>query len=241
MNSTSLARAISTRDLMSVAALSKCSPCSVANKPRAWRWNNGTLSSSSRPEICRRTADWLKLRTSPALVKLPASATTWKIRSRPIQDSSPLEVSPLSRTVSWENATSLSEEGSAQGHRSSGSTAVVGRGPAQQRAAAPVHASERSRPQTARAPCRAAVEPRARRRIGQALSTAVLPRDCVLRRPPRADPRRGLPCQDRFLRSAPEIRVSATSSCRSRNASKAHRYRQPSPETGSWACEPGVR
>ena len=36
--------------------------------------------SSSAP-IWRLTADWLRLSDSPAWVKLPASATAWKIRS----------------------------------------------------------------------------------------------------------------------------------------------------------------
>ncbi len=37
------------------------------------------LSSSAR--ICRLTADWLRCSVSPAWVRLPASATAWKIRS----------------------------------------------------------------------------------------------------------------------------------------------------------------
>jgi len=51
------------------------SPCSVRISPRAWRWNSGTWSASSRAEIWRETADWLRLSVSPACVKLPASAT----------------------------------------------------------------------------------------------------------------------------------------------------------------------
>src|SRR5215471_9648585 len=57
------------------------SPCSVRIKPRAWRWNKGTLRLSSSALICRLTADWLRFSDSPAWVKLPASATAWKMRS----------------------------------------------------------------------------------------------------------------------------------------------------------------
>src|SRR4029079_8979867 len=49
--------------------------------PRAWRWKSGTLRLSSSALIWRETADWLRLSISPAWVKLPASATAWKIRS----------------------------------------------------------------------------------------------------------------------------------------------------------------
>src|SRR5690606_26926917 len=50
-------------------------------RPRAWRWNSGTRSSPSRAPIWRLTADWLRPSSWPAWVKLPASATAWKMRS----------------------------------------------------------------------------------------------------------------------------------------------------------------
>src|SRR5215813_12905831 len=49
--------------------------------PRAWRWNSMTPSCSSSAPIWREIADWLSFSASPACVKLPASATAWKIRS----------------------------------------------------------------------------------------------------------------------------------------------------------------
>src|SRR5207237_7545215 len=63
------------------AVRNRSSPCSVRIRPRAWRWNKGTLRLSSSALICRLTADWLRLSASPAWVKLPASATAWKTRS----------------------------------------------------------------------------------------------------------------------------------------------------------------
>ena len=39
------------------------------------------LSESSSPRICLLTADWLRFKMCPAPVKLPVSATTWKILS----------------------------------------------------------------------------------------------------------------------------------------------------------------
>src|SRR5206468_3720027 len=49
--------------------------------PRACRWKSGRFRLSSSALIWRETADWLRLSISPAWVKLPASATAWKIRS----------------------------------------------------------------------------------------------------------------------------------------------------------------
>ena len=60
---------------ISRAVLNRMSPCSVSISPRAWRWNSATCRLSSRELTCRLTADWLRLRMSPACVKLPASAT----------------------------------------------------------------------------------------------------------------------------------------------------------------------
>ena len=65
---------------MSRAARNRRSPCSVRMRPRAWRWNSGAFRSRSSAETCRLTADWLSPRSSPARVKLPASATLWKMR-----------------------------------------------------------------------------------------------------------------------------------------------------------------
>src|ERR1700722_13351392 len=59
------------------------SPCSVRMRPRAWRWNSGTLRLSSSALICRLTADWLRFSASPACVKVPASATAWKTPNLP--------------------------------------------------------------------------------------------------------------------------------------------------------------
>src|SRR3712207_4755234 len=64
---------------MSRAARKRRSPCSVRISPRAWRWKRGAFSSRSSALICRLTADWLSPRSSPARVKLPASATVKKI------------------------------------------------------------------------------------------------------------------------------------------------------------------
>src|SRR5581483_2723399 len=50
-------------------------------RPRAWRWNSATLRLSSSELICRLTADCERFSVSPAWVKLPASATAWKILS----------------------------------------------------------------------------------------------------------------------------------------------------------------
>src|SRR5712675_1900636 len=63
------------------AVRNRSSPCSVRIRPRAWRWNKGTLRLSSSALICRLTADWLRLSPSPAWVKLPASATERKTLS----------------------------------------------------------------------------------------------------------------------------------------------------------------
>ena len=57
------------------------SPCSVRIRPRAWRWNSGTFRSSSSALICRLTADCDRPSSCPAWVKLPASATAWKMLS----------------------------------------------------------------------------------------------------------------------------------------------------------------
>ncbi len=67
-------------DIASLANTSRAvrnssSPCSVRIRPRAWRWNSGTLRLSSSALIWRLTADWLRFSASPAWVKLPASAT----------------------------------------------------------------------------------------------------------------------------------------------------------------------
>ena len=48
-----------------------------------------TPSCSSRAPIWREIADWLSFNDSPACVKLPASATAWKIRSLSQSISSP--------------------------------------------------------------------------------------------------------------------------------------------------------
>src|SRR5712692_10665684 len=69
-------------DIASLAKTSRAvrnnsSPCSVRMRPRACRWNSGTLRLSSSALICRLTADWLRFSASPAWVKLPASATAW--------------------------------------------------------------------------------------------------------------------------------------------------------------------
>src|SRR5579871_1933014 len=63
------------------AVRNSSSPCSVRIRPRAWRWNSGTLRLSSSALIWRLTADWLRFSPSPAWVKLPASATDRKTRS----------------------------------------------------------------------------------------------------------------------------------------------------------------
>src|SRR3954470_15106303 len=66
---------------MSRAVRYRSSPCSVRIRPRAWRWNSITPSCSSSAPIWREIADWLSFSPSPACVKLPASATAWKMRS----------------------------------------------------------------------------------------------------------------------------------------------------------------
>ena len=75
------ASAVFTLAAMSRAVRYSSSPCSVRIRPRAWRWNSMTPSCSSSAPIWREIADWLSFKVSPACVKLPASATAWKIRS----------------------------------------------------------------------------------------------------------------------------------------------------------------
>src|SRR5438309_10289292 len=65
-------------------------------RPRACRWNSGTLRLSSSALIWRLTADWLRFSASPAWVKLPASATAWNTRN--LSQSIP---SPKRRRAEW--------------------------------------------------------------------------------------------------------------------------------------------
>src|SRR5258708_14112416 len=79
--SLSIASVIASLAKISLAVRNSSSPCSVRIRPRAWRWNSGTVRLSSSALICRLTADWLRLKPSPAWVKLPASATARKTRN----------------------------------------------------------------------------------------------------------------------------------------------------------------
>ena len=99
--STRRALVFSSRSFMSRAARNRRSPCSVRIRPRAWRWNSGAFSSRSRALICRLTADWLRPMSSPARVKLPASATlrTMRILSQskattPVRNPTPIGPAP---------------------------------------------------------------------------------------------------------------------------------------------------
>ena len=71
----------SSRLVMLRVASNSSSPCSVRIRPRAWRRKSVVLRLSSSARIWRLTADWLRCSVSPAWVRLPASATAWKIRS----------------------------------------------------------------------------------------------------------------------------------------------------------------
>src|SRR5579883_1311829 len=75
--SVSIASVIASLAKTSLTVWLRSSPCSVRIRPRAWRWKSVVLRLSSSALICRLTADWLSLSTSPAWVKLPASATAW--------------------------------------------------------------------------------------------------------------------------------------------------------------------
>src|SRR3954470_25013473 len=77
----SIASVMASLAKISLAVRNRSSPCSVRMRPRAWRWNSGTVRLSSSPLICRLTADWLRFSASPAWVKLPASATARNTRS----------------------------------------------------------------------------------------------------------------------------------------------------------------
>src|SRR5258706_2386968 len=79
--SLSIASVIASLAKISLAVRNSSSPCSVRIRPRAWRWNSGTVRLSSSALICPLTADWLRLSPSPAWVKLPASATERKTLS----------------------------------------------------------------------------------------------------------------------------------------------------------------
>ena len=67
--------------ITSCAVLNTYSPFSVRVRPLACLSNNWTFKSCSKDWICLLIADWLRLRLIVALVKLPASATAWKIFS----------------------------------------------------------------------------------------------------------------------------------------------------------------
>src|SRR5882672_9764338 len=79
--SLSIASVIASLAKISLAVRNSSSPCSVRIRPRAWRWNSGTVKLSSSALIWRLTADWLRFSPSPAWVKLPASATARNTRS----------------------------------------------------------------------------------------------------------------------------------------------------------------
>src|ERR1700722_17794256 len=79
--SLSIASVMASLAKISLAVRNSSSPCSVRIRARAWRWNSGTVRLSSSALIWRLTADWLRLKPSPAWVKLPASATAMKTRS----------------------------------------------------------------------------------------------------------------------------------------------------------------